>query len=168
MRPWPYFKVKKVYVIKCRLLYCALSSSAGRPSCVHSLMLLVHYFFGLPLFCPLVKSFAVLSLRVCHVSMCVRTFSIFKLFAENLNDVTMTIVTSSPIRILSNLNTNLPMAYLSDKLNFILIRHKRAQIQSREVDRELWRKNGYYVTVAIFAAPHVWLISGSNLCTLGI
>ena len=50
-----------------------------------------------------------------------------------LNDVTMT---SSPIWILSNSNTNLPRAYLSDTLNFILIRHKKAEIQSREINRE--------------------------------
>ena len=48
-----------------------------------------------------------------------------QLFAENLNDVTMT---SSPIRIFSNSNINLPRAYLSDKVNFILIGHKRAEI----------------------------------------
>ena len=56
------------------------------------------------------------------------------MFAENLNDVTMT---SSPIRILSISNPNLPRAYLSDKLIVILIGHKRAEIQSREVNREL-------------------------------
>ena len=52
------------------------------------------------------------------------------MYAENISDVTMT---SSLIRILSNSNTKLPRAYLSDKLNFILIGHKRAEIQSREV-----------------------------------
>ena len=46
------------------------------------------------------------------------------------------VVTSSPIRIWWNSNTNLLRAYLSDKLNFILIRHKKAEIQSREVNRE--------------------------------
>ena len=73
-------------------------------------------------------------------------FEIWTIVCRNLNDVTMT---SLPIRILSNSNTNLPRAYLSDKLNFILIGHKRAQIQSREVNRELWRKNGYYATVTL-------------------
>ena len=34
--------------------------------------------------------------------------------------------------------------YLSDIPNFILIEHKRAEIQSREVDRESYRKNGYW------------------------
>ena len=56
-----------------------------------------------------------------------------QLFPENLNDVTMT---SSLFRILSNSNTNLPRAYLSDILNFILIGHKRAEIQGREVNRD--------------------------------
>ena len=56
------------------------------------------------------------------------------MFAENLNDV---IMTSSPIQILSYSNTNLPRAYLSDLLHFILINHRRAEIQGREVDREL-------------------------------
>ena len=58
------------------------------------------------------------------------------LFSENFNDVTMT---SSHIQIFSNSNTNLyiPRAYLSDKLNFILIGHKRTEIQSREFNREL-------------------------------
>ena len=42
---------------------------------------------------------------------------------------------------LSNLYTNLPrVIYLSDIPTFILIEHKRAEIQSREVNRELWRK----------------------------
>ena len=53
-----------------------------------------------------------------------------QLFAENLNDVTMT---SSSIQILSNSNKNLPMTYLSDILNFILMGHKRAEIQSRKL-----------------------------------
>ena len=70
-----------------------------------------------------------------------------QLFAENLNDVTMT---SSPIRIFSNSNINLPRAYLSDKLNFILIRHKRAEIQNREV---LGRKNVFYVTLTLTFDP---------------
>ena len=33
--------------------------------------------------------------------------------------------------------------------NFILIGHKRAEIESREVNRELGRKNGYYITVTL-------------------
>ena len=53
---------------------------------------------------------------------------------RKLNDVTMR---SSPIPILSKSSTNLPRAYLSDKMNFILIGHKRAEIQSREVNSEL-------------------------------
>ena len=32
---------------------------------------------------------------------------------------------------------------------FILIEHKKAEIQSRDVNKELWRKNGYYVTVTL-------------------
>ena len=56
-------------------------------------------------------------------------------------------MTSSPIKFSWNLNINRPRVYLSDIPNFILIVHKRAEIQSREVNRELWRKNGYYVTV---------------------
>ena len=44
---------------------------------------------------------------------------------------------------------NRPRVYLSGIPNFILIEHKRAKIQSREVNRELWRKNGYYVTVTL-------------------
>ena len=46
-------------------------------------------------------------------------------------------MTSSPIQILSNSNTNLLRAYLSDKLDFILIEHNAAEIQGREVNREL-------------------------------
>ena len=57
-----------------------------------------------------------------------------QLYTENVNDVKMT---SSPIQILSNSNINIPRAYQSDKMNFILIGHKRAEIQSREVNREL-------------------------------
>ena len=61
-------------------------------------------------------------------------FEMWTIVTENLNDVK---ITSSPIRILSNSNTNIPRAYLSDEMNFILIGHKRAEIQSREVNREL-------------------------------
>ena len=49
-------------------------------------------------------------------------------------------MTSSPIQFLWNLNTNRPRAYLSDSSNFILIEHKRPEIQSNDVNRELWRK----------------------------
>ena len=62
-------------------------------------------------------------------------------------------MTSSPISILWNLNTNQPRVYLSDVLNFILIKHKISEIQSREVNRELWRKNGCYVTVTLTFDP---------------
>ena len=64
-------------------------------------------------------------------------------------------VTSSPIRILWNLNTNRPMVFVSDIPNFILIKHKKAEIQSREVNREWWRKNGYYVTVTLTFDPRL-------------
>ena len=72
------------------------------------------------------------------------------LFGENLNDVTMT---SSLIWFLWNLTTNRPRVYLSDIPNFILIGQKRAEIESREVNRALWRKNGYYVTVTLTFDP---------------
>ena len=42
---------------------------------------------------------------------------------------------------------------LNDMLNFILIENKRTEIQSREVNRELWRKNGYNVTVTLTFYP---------------
>ena len=42
-------------------------------------------------------------------------------------------------------NTNRPRVYVSDIPNLILIKHKRAEIQGREINRELWRKNEYYV-----------------------
>ena len=73
-----------------------------------------------------------------------------QLFGENLNDV---IMTSSPIRILWKLNTNRPRIYLSDIPKFIFIKHKRAEIYSREVNKDLWRKNGYYVTVTLTFDP---------------
>ena len=61
------------------------------------------------------------------------------MFGENVNDVTMT---SSPIRFLSNSNTNGPRVYLSDKLNLILIKEKRAEIglQTRDVNRESYEE----------------------------
>ena len=37
--------------------------------------------------------------------------------------------------------------------NFILIVYKRAEIQGREVNRELRRENGYYVTVTLTFDP---------------
>ena len=55
------------------------------------------------------------------------------LFGENLNDVTMT---SSPIWFLYNSNTNLQRAYLRDILNFIWIGHNRAEINSKEFNKE--------------------------------
>ena len=68
-----------------------------------------------------------------------REFEIWTIVWRKLkNDV---IMTSSPIRILWKLNTNRPrICLLSDILKFILIKHKRAEIQGREVNRELWRK----------------------------
>ena len=77
-----------------------------------------------------------------------------QLFGENLNDVTMT---PSLFRFLWYSNTNLPRTYLSDILiiNFMTIRYRRAAIQSREVNRKLWRKNGYYVTVTLTFDPRL-------------
>ena len=51
-------------------------------------------------------------------------------------------MTSYLIWFLWNLNKNLPKAYLSGMSNFCFIRHKRAEIYSREDNRELWRKKG--------------------------
>ena len=72
------------------------------------------------------------------------------MFGDRLNDVTMT---SLPIRFLWNINTNQPRVYLSNILNFILINHKRAEIQGSEVNRELWSKIGYYVIVTLTFDP---------------
>ena len=58
-------------------------------------------------------------------------------------------MTSSLIWFLSNLYTNLPRAYQSGIPNFSLIRQKRAEIYSREVNRELCRKIEYCVTVTL-------------------
>ena len=46
-----------------------------------------------------------------------------------------------------NSTTNLQRAYLSGIPNFSLIRDKIAEIYSMEINRELWRKNEYWVTV---------------------
>ena len=43
--------------------------------------------------------------------------------------------------------------YLSDIPNFILIECKKAEIQSSEVNRDLWRKNRNYVTVTLTFDP---------------
>ena len=43
--------------------------------------------------------------------------------------------------------------YLNDKLNFILIKCKRAEIKDREVNKELWRKKWHYVTVTLTFDP---------------
>ena len=58
-------------------------------------------------------------------------------YIENLNNVTMT---SSPIWFQWNSHTNLQRAYVSGILNFSLSRHKIAEINIREFNRELWRK----------------------------
>ena len=60
-----------------------------------------------------------------------------QLYWENLHDVTML---SSHIWFLWNSYTNLHRAYQSGILNFRLIKHVRAEIYSRKVNRELWRK----------------------------
>ena len=48
--------------------------------------------------------------------------------------------TSSPNWFLWNSDANMQRVYLSDIPNFILIENKRAEIQSRKVNEELWRK----------------------------
>ena len=58
-----------------------------------------------------------------------------QLLGENVYDLTMT-----PIQSLWNLNINLTRAHLCDIPNFILIKYKRTEIQSREISKELWRK----------------------------
>ena len=60
-------------------------------------------------------------------------------FEKNLNKV---IMTSSPIWFLWDLNTNRQRVYLSNISNFILIKHKRTEIQGREFNRKLWREMG--------------------------
>ena len=60
-------------------------------------------------------------------------------------------------------NANLQRAYLSGILNFSLIRHKRAKIYSREVNRELWIKNGYWVTVTLTFDPRSPISIGSEV-----
>ena len=49
-------------------------------------------------------------------------------------------MTSSLIRFLWKLTTSRPRVYLSDIPNFILIKYKKAKIQSKGVNRELRRK----------------------------
>ena len=66
------------------------------------------------------------------------------MFAENLNDV---IITCSIFMKFKHKSTK--GIYLSDMPNLILIEHKRVEIYSREVNRELRTKNGYYVTVTL-------------------
>ena len=46
--------------------------------------------------------------------------------------------------------------------NSILIEHKRADVQSREVNKELWRKNGYYVFVTMTFDPRSPISIGSE------
>ena len=65
---------------------------------------------------------------------------------KNLNDVTMT---SSPIWFIRQAKTNLQRAYQSGIPNFSLIKRTRAEIYSMEVNKELWRKNGYWATVTL-------------------
>ena len=45
-----------------------------------------------------------------------------------------------PFDFLLNFNKHWPRVYQSDIPNFILIQHNRAEIQSRKVNKELWRK----------------------------
>ena len=62
-------------------------------------------------------------------------------------------MTSSLIQFIWNFNRNRPRVYISNIPNFILIKHKRVERQGREVNKELWRKNGYYVTVTFTFDP---------------
>ena len=48
-----------------------------------------------------------------------------------------------------NSNVILPRAYLSDIQNFILIELERAEIQSKEFNKEFLKKKGYCVTVIL-------------------
>ena len=52
-----------------------------------------------------------------------------------------------------NSHTNMQIAYVNGIPNFSLIRHDRAEIYSRDVNRKLWRKNGYWVTVTLTFDP---------------
>ena len=52
-----------------------------------------------------------------------------------------------------NFNTNRPRVYLSDIPNCILIEQERDEIRSREVNREIWRKNGNNVNVTLTFDP---------------
>ena len=68
------------------------------------------------------------------------------LYRENFNNVTMM---SSPSGFLWSSYTNLQWAYQRGIPNFRLIKHTRAEIYSREINRELWRKNRYWVSVTL-------------------
>ena len=54
--------------------------------------------------------------------------------------------------IFSPFNCQYFKVYWTYKLNF-WYKHKRAEIQGREINRELWRKNGYYVPVTLTFDP---------------
>ena len=81
------------------------------------------------------------------------------LYEENYNDITMT---SSLLWFLWNSNTTLPRAYISGIPKFSLIRHKIAEIYTREVNRELWRKTRYWVNVTLTFDPRSPISIGSE------
>ena len=66
-----------------------------------------------------------------------------------------------PLDFLWHINTKRPRVYLSNIPIFNLIKHKIAEIQSREVNRKLWRKNGYYGTVTLTFDPRSPISIGS-------
>ena len=163
--PWPFVKVKKADVIRCRLLYCTLvpgMMSIGIfiitlwdiTICLFYVTFDIHLWPSA--FVKVICILIIICILCCWMFVTKMKFvgsvefENWQSYEENLNDVTMT---TSSIRILQNSNTNLPRAYLSDKLNFILIGHDIAEIQRREVNRKIWRKNGYYVTVTLTFDP---------------
>ena len=121
---WPYVKVKKAYVIRCRLLYCTFIVIMYDVCEWNSLHAITHMSFFVnfdlhPWPSAYIKvTFTIISrctLYSCTLVPSIKfvgsiEFEIWTIVCRNLNDFTMT---SSTIRILSNSNTNLQRAYLA-------------------------------------------------------
>ena len=143
---WPYVKLKKAYVIRCRFLYCTLVPGMMSASViVYEIWQLVHFcdFWNSPvtfivcqghfhfihqmdvmLSCSTKYDVCMFN-RIWDTDKCLEIFSMTSQWRHYR------------FKFYEIFTKNLPSTYLGNISNFILIGHKSAEIQSREVNRWL-------------------------------
>ena len=158
---WPYGKVKKAYVIWCRLLHCMYLGTRFDVCECNSLrdISISSFFVTFDLHLWPSSSVKVIFFLINGWMLCCRILVPSMKLVCSIEFEILTIVWRKLkwrhhlFNFCLNSNTNLPRVFLNDIPNFISIGHKRAEIQSREVNRKLWRKNGYYVTMTLTFYP---------------